>query len=97
MRTARSSSRPGGLHWAPPQDATPQEQTPPGPGPSPVWTESQTPVKTLPCPNFVAGGNKEDRREYGNWYKFFIWLANLQKWMRKSTIAEKRTFLSSPN
>ena len=22
----------------------------------PLWTESQTPVKTLPCPNFVAGG-----------------------------------------
>ena len=21
------------------------------------WTESQTPVKTLPWPNFVAGGN----------------------------------------
>ena len=24
----------------------------------PPLTESQTPVKTLPCPNFVAGGNK---------------------------------------
>ena len=23
----------------------------------PLWTESQMPVKTLPCPNFVAGGN----------------------------------------
>ena len=23
----------------------------------PLLTESQTPVKTLPCPNFVAGGN----------------------------------------
>ena len=23
----------------------------------PLWTESQTPVKTLLCPNFVAGGN----------------------------------------
>ena len=23
---------------------------------SPPWTESQTPVKILPCPNFVAGG-----------------------------------------
>ena len=22
----------------------------------PPWTESQMPVKTLPCPNFVAGG-----------------------------------------
>ena len=25
--------------------------------PSPPWTESQTPVKTLPWPNFVAAGN----------------------------------------
>ena len=25
---------------------------------TPLLTESQTPVKTLPCPNFVAGGNK---------------------------------------
>ena len=24
--------------------------------PSPPWTESQTPVKTLPWPNFVAAG-----------------------------------------
>ena len=24
--------------------------------PSPLWTESQTPVKTLPWPNFVAAG-----------------------------------------
>ena len=24
----------------------------------PLWTESQTPVKTLPWPNFVAAGNK---------------------------------------
>ena len=24
----------------------------------PLWTESQTCVKTLPCPNFVTGGNK---------------------------------------
>ena len=28
----------------------------------PPWTESQTPVKTLPCPNFVAGGNKAVHR-----------------------------------
>ena len=39
-----------------------QEQTPPGADPPPcrgtlpLLTESQTPVKTLPCPNFVAGG-----------------------------------------
>ena len=25
----------------------------------PSLTESQTPVKTLPCPNFVAGGNNK--------------------------------------
>ena len=44
---------PGGSPPAPP----PQEQTPPGRRhPSPLLTESQTPVKTLPCPNFVAGG-----------------------------------------
>ena len=24
----------------------------------PLWTESQTPVKTLPWPNFVAAGNE---------------------------------------
>ena len=29
---------------------------------TPLWTESQTPVKTLPCPNFVAGGNKAVQR-----------------------------------
>ena len=27
--------------------------------PPPPWTESQTPVKTLPWPNFVAAGNKD--------------------------------------
>ena len=26
--------------------------------PPPPLTESQMPVKTLPCPNFIAGGNK---------------------------------------
>ena len=43
---------------------TPLEQTPsrtrhqpPGPG-TPLLTELQMPVKTLPCPNLVAGGNK---------------------------------------
>ena len=85
MRTARSSSRPGGSPPAPPgadtslPDQTPWEQTPPGsryPPPRadtpweqtppradtpkeqtpPLLTESQTPMKILPCPNFVAGG-----------------------------------------
>ena len=26
----------------------------------PLWTESQTPVKTLPWPNFVAAGNNTE-------------------------------------
>ena len=33
--------------------------------PPPRWTESQTPVKTLPCPNFVAGG-KDHKLLQGN-------------------------------
>ena len=43
--SAPRGSAPGGwypsMHW----------------GRSPLWTESQTPVKTLPWPNFVAAGN----------------------------------------
>ena len=62
----------GGLHQAtppgpgtPPREQTPRDQAPsprsraPGPGTPSLLTESQTPVKTLPCPNFVAGGNKQ--------------------------------------
>ena len=30
----------------------------------PLWTESQTPVKTLPWPNFVAAGNKSPQWPY---------------------------------
>ena len=30
----------------------------------PLWTESQTHVKTLPCRNFVAGGKYEWKNEY---------------------------------
>ena len=54
MRTARSSSRPGGLHQAPPNwDQTPRDQAPPtrhppGPGTPPV--DRHTPVNILPCP-----------------------------------------------
>ena len=56
MRTARSSSRPGGLHQAPhgtrhlpgtrhpPGPGTPQDQAPL------LWTEWQTGVNILPCP-----------------------------------------------
>ena len=29
----------------------------------PLWTESQTPVKILPCSNFVAGGNEPKTRK----------------------------------
>ena len=39
MRTARSSSRPGGVSQAPPGDQTPS-----------LWTEWQTGVNILPCP-----------------------------------------------
>ena len=63
MRTARSSSCPeggGGLHQATPRTRPLQDQTPSGPGTPPdqapfLWTESQTPVKTLPSRNFVWG------------------------------------------
>ena len=41
-----------------PPGSDPPGAHPPGPGTPPLWTESQTPVKTLPCPNFVAGGKK---------------------------------------
>ena len=55
MRTARSSSRPGGLHQPPPRDLG----TPPGPGTAqdqaPPWDQAppvdrHTPVNILPCP-----------------------------------------------
>ena len=53
---------PGGLHQAPPPDQTspPGAGTPPGPDPPgagtpPLWTESHTPVETLPSRNFVCG------------------------------------------
>ena len=75
MRTARSSSHPGGgLHQAhpPPEQTplhpgavplgadTPPSRHPPGPDHPPPLTESQMPVKILPCPNFVVGGNKAE-------------------------------------
>ena len=58
MRTARSSSCPGGcLHQAhPPEEAPPGRKHHPG-GSTPLLTESQIPVKILPCPTFVAGCN----------------------------------------
>ena len=51
MRTARISSRPGGV-----STSFQEEARPPPPTPHPQSTESQTPVKILPCPNFVASG-----------------------------------------
>ena len=71
MRTARSSSRPGGggSPPAPREQTPPWEQTPPSPQdqpPPPPLTESQTPVKILPCPNFVAGGNNPGFPGYSN-------------------------------
>ena len=41
-------------HTCPPRTCT----HPPRPCMPALWTESQTPVKISPCPNFVAGGNK---------------------------------------
>ena len=43
----------GGLLWG--GASAPEADTPP-------WTESQTPVKTLPWPNFVAAGKLDDYR-----------------------------------
>ena len=40
-------------------DPPPKIWRPPKFGDHPPWTESQTPVKTLPWPNFVAAGNKQ--------------------------------------
>ena len=42
----------------PPDKAPPGSKHPPDLAP-PLWTESQTPLNIQPCPNFVAGGNKE--------------------------------------
>ena len=56
MRTARSSSHPGGavgVGGSPPGTPPPRSRPP-----SPLLTESQTPVKILLCPNFVAGGKQ---------------------------------------
>ena len=45
---------------APP--TSPWMEAPPGRKHPPLLTESQTPVKILPSPNFVAGGNEECNR-----------------------------------
>ena len=71
MRTARSSSRPGGLHPPaqasprtrhPPDQAPPRPGTPPGPDPVPPWTEFLTHTCeniTLPQALFAGGKNLE--------------------------------------
>ena len=67
-----------GLHQAPPPEETPRDQAPPSGADPPLWTESQMPVKTLPCPNFVVGG-KPDKADYSTdihvvWIKTTNWL-----------------------
>ena len=57
---------PSDRHNPPREQKPPRDQAPPGTRHSPeadppdqalpLWKESQTPVETLPCPNFVAGG-----------------------------------------
>ena len=59
MRTARNSSRPGGSAPAPLGADPPGADTPPQSRHPPLLTESQTPVKILPCPSFVAGGKNK--------------------------------------
>ena len=52
---------PGTMHppWdhAPPGPCTPRTMHPPGPCTPPLLTESQTPVKTLPCPKLLRAVN----------------------------------------
>ena len=70
MRTARCSSRLGGLHQAPPQErappgagtGTPRDQTPPGPGTPPV--DRHTPVSILPCPKLHLRPVKIENQQY---------------------------------
>ena len=50
-------TRPGTPPLLGPDQVPPRDQT----RYTPPWTESQTPVKTLPWPNFVAAGNKTSR------------------------------------
>ena len=57
FQTPRSRHPPGA---DPPWSRPPGSRCPPRPDTTPLLTESQTPVKTLPCPNFVAGSNKVD-------------------------------------
>ena len=54
---AVSTRHPLPREQAPPGSRHPPDQAPPParPGTSPLWTESQTPVKTLPSRSFVCG------------------------------------------
>ena len=50
-----------------------------------MWTESQTPVKILPCPNFVAGGNyvkkhKIIRPQIPKWSKVLHFMCSNKLW-----------------
>ena len=49
MRTARSSSYPGGLHQAPPRDQAPPDQAPP------CEQNDRQVQKSYLAPNFVCG------------------------------------------
>ena len=88
MRTAHSSSRPGGSPPGTPPGADlpgggthppTQDQISPWNRP-PLLTESQTPVKILPCPNFIAGRNKRELI----WiiYLGFVFQWNLQSMLK---------------
>ena len=61
MRTGRSSLFRRGVPG--PGGGSARYTSPPGPDQvhPPLLTESQTPVKTLPWPNFVAAGNEADK------------------------------------
>ena len=66
MHTTRSSNRPWGGLQQPLRRRHPLggSTSPEGSSP-PLLTESQMPVKILPCPNFVAGGNHVGRPPEG--------------------------------
>ena len=68
------------LRETPPWQRPPLTETPPGQRlpwtETPPWTESQTGVKTLPCRNFVVGGN--------NWKQSEIQLTLCHKIYKKS-------------
>ena len=48
-----------------------------------LWTESQMPVKTLPCPNFVVG-SKNTCDYHVAWFVFIVTLIAITKKQQKS-------------